>query len=192
VRGLTSRGDRDHPDPVSGIQGQRLHRTVHWDRPDGDSRSVAYHRRARRFVPAFGHHPPWLSPFCAWACGACWSWSSRTEESSRTRTSRSSCSATRSGSSDANSMLGCGIDPRPSEPGPAGPPLPPGMGPRPDPLLRPPRLVCTTPAGLTDWMGQSAGFATHGPMPPIRVIEYRTTKPGSDPSGAGTSASGET
>jgi len=26
----------------------------------------------------------------------------------------------------------------------------------------------------------------HGPMPPTRVIEYRTMKPGSDPSGIGT------
>jgi hypothetical protein len=63
---------------------------------------------------------------------------------------------------------------------------------RSDSLLPPASLRCTTPVGLTDWMGQSAGFVTHGPMPPIRMIEYRTMKPGSDPSGAGTSASGET
>jgi hypothetical protein len=44
----------------------------------------------------------------------------------------------------------------------------------------------------TGCMSQNAGPVSHGPMPPIRVIEYRTMKPGSDPSGAGTSASGET
>lgn len=46
--------------------------------------------------------------------------------------------------------------------------------------------------GLTDRTDHCDRLVTHGPMPPIRVIEYRTMKPGSDPSGMGTSASGET
>lgn len=36
------------------------------------------------------------------------------------------------------------------------------------------------------WAAQSVGVVTHGPMPEIRVIEYRTMKPGSDASGTGT------
>lgn len=77
-----------------------------------------------QFVLAFGHHPPWLSPSHTWVCADYWDSSSRAGEMNPTRTSRFSCSGTRSGSSSDSCKLGCNIDLRPGHPGCTQPPAP--------------------------------------------------------------------
>jgi putative transposase len=88
----------------------RPHRSLDLDQPEGHQN---VDRAAELAIRSdLGHHPPWPSPSSTSGCvvsSALWR---RGIEVGSTRTSRSSCSATRCVFSNVNSMLGCGTGPQ--------------------------------------------------------------------------------